>query len=60
MKILKLSGMVLKVFPFGEDLDGAIFPFGEDLDGAILPFGEDLGGANKAATANPVESLRYE
>jgi hypothetical protein len=57
MKILKLSGMVLKVFPFGEDLDGAILPFGESLSRTC--FG-NLGGANKAATANPVESLRYE
>jgi hypothetical protein len=26
----------------------------------VLSFGEDLGEANKAAIANPVESLRYE
>jgi len=26
----------------------------------VLPFGEDLGGANKAAIANPVDSLKYE
>jgi hypothetical protein len=52
MKILKLSGMVLKVFPFGEDLDGAILSFGEDLGEAFQ--------AIKAATANPIQSLRYE
>jgi hypothetical protein len=57
MKILKLSGMVLKVFPFGEDLDGAILSFGESLSRTC--FG-NLGGLIKAATANPVESLRYE